>query len=77
MTLEASLNVIERCTDAISIVASTQIWDSAQYDYSSDHAFQFSMSPFEASPSDCPVFYSCKMLSGPIELDLCSMPETE
>ena len=66
MTLDASLNVIGICTDAISLVASTQTWDSEQYDYSSDHAFQFSMSPFEVSPSECPVFYSCKMLSGPI-----------
>ena len=51
---------------------------SAQYDYSPLEAFYHEMVAFETSPSeDCPVFYSCEMLSGPTDFDICSLPEED
>ena len=59
------------CPNAESITAPSQGEIPKPFSYYLAEYFQFEMVPFETSPADCPVFYTCEMISGPTNQDLC------
>ena len=72
------MRVVDPCPGALSIDAPEQK-ETGEYRYDPIwFQFKFKMVSFVTEPSNnCSVLYSCLMLDGPIDLDLCALPEDD